>query len=139
MDYYKESIETVLSSLNTSTEGIMTEDAKKRQEEQGFNEISRKDRQSTLSMFIDTFKDPLVIVLLIVAIVQIVLGEAVESLIIFAVLIINSILSVVQTKKADASLLSFRLMAPPTTKVKKKRRRCSRVFKTNGYSNDYSH
>ena len=104
MDYYKESIETVLSSLNTSTEGIMTEDAKKRQEEQGFNEISRKDRQSTLSMFIDTFKDPLVIVLLIVAIVQIVLGEAVESLIIFAVLIINSILSVVQTKKAEDSL-----------------------------------
>ena len=117
MDYYKESIETVLSSLNTSTEGIMTEDAKKRQEEQGFNEISRKDRQSTLSMFIDTFKDPMVIVLLIVAIVQIVLGEAVESLIIFAVLIINSILSVVQTKKAEDSLESLRQMATPTTTV----------------------
>lgn len=117
MDYYKESIETVLSSLNTSTEGIMTEDAKKRQEEQGFNEISRKDRQSTLSMFIDTFKDPLVIVLLIVAIVQIVLGKAVESLIIFAVLIINSILSVVQTKKAEDSLESLRQMATPTTTV----------------------
>ena len=117
MDYYKESIETVLSSLNTSTEGIMTEDAKKRQEEQGFNEISRKDRQSTLSMFIDTFKDPLVIVLLIVAIVQIVLGKAAESLIIFAVLIINSILSVVQTKKAEDSLESLRQMATPTTTV----------------------
>lgn len=117
MDYYKESIETVLSSLNTSTEGIMTEDAKKRQEEQGFNEISRKDRQSTLSMFIDTFKDPMVIVLLIVAIVQIVLGEAVESLIIFTVLIINSILSVVQTKKAEDSLESLRQMATPTTTV----------------------
>ena len=117
MDYYKESIETVLSSLNTSTEGIMTEDAQKRQEEQGFNEISRKDRQSTLSMFIDTLKDPLVIVLLIVAIVQIVLGEAVESLIIFAVLIINSILSVVQTKKAEDSLESLRQMATPTTTV----------------------
>lgn len=95
----------------------MTEDAKKRQEEQGFNEISRKDRQSTLSMFIDTFKDPMVIVLLIVAIVQIVLGEAVESLIIFAVLIINSILSVVQTKKAEDSLESLRQMATPTTTV----------------------
>lgn len=117
MDYYKESNETVLSSLNTSTEGITTEDAKKRQEEQGFNEISRKDRQSTLSMFIDTFKDPLVIVLLIVAIVQIVLGKAVESLIIFAVLIINSILSVVQTKKAEDSLESLRQMATPTTTV----------------------
>lgn len=117
MDYYKESNETVLSSLNTSTEGIMTEDAKKRQEEQGFNEISRKDRQSTLSMFIDTFKDPLVIVLIIVAIVQIVLGKAVESLIIFAVLIINSILSVVQTKKAEDSLESLRQMATPTTTV----------------------
>lgn len=117
MDYYKESTETVLSSLNTSTEGIMTEDAKKRQEEQGFNEISRKDRQSTLSMFIDTFKDPMVIILLIVAIVQIVLGEAVESLIIFAVLIINSILSVVQTKKAEDSLESLRQMATPTTTV----------------------
>ena len=117
MDYYTDRIETALPSLNTSTEGIMTEDAKKRQEEQGFNEISRKDRQSTLSMFIDTFKDPLVIVLLIVAIVQIVLGEAVESLIIFAVLIINSILSVVQTKKAEDSLESLRQMATPTTTV----------------------
>lgn len=117
MDYYKENNETVLSSLNTSTEGIMTEDAKKRQEEQGFNEISRKDRQSILSMFIDTFKDPMVIVLLIVAIVQIVLGEAVESLIIFAVIIINSILSVVQTKKAEDSLESLRQMATPTTTV----------------------
>ena len=117
MNYYKESKESVLSTLNSSTEGVSTEEAKKRQEEHGFNEISRKDRQSIFSMFIDTFKDPMVIVLLIVAIVQIVLGEAVESLIIFAVLIINSILSVVQTKKAEDSLESLRQMATPTSTV----------------------
>lgn len=117
MKHYNESKEVVLEALKTSTDGISSDEARKRQEEQGFNEISRKDKQSTLSMFIDTFKDPMVIVLLIVAIIQILLGEAVESLIIFAVLILNSILSVVQTKKAEDSLDSLRQMATPTTTV----------------------
>lgn len=117
MHFYQQSKEEVLSSLNTTDQGLTTEEVKKKQEEFGYNELEQKDRQSTFSLFLESFKDPMVIVLLIVAVIQIVLGETVESLIIFAVLIINSILSVVQTRKAEDSLASLRDMAAPSATV----------------------
>lgn len=117
MNFYQQSKEEVLSSLNTTDQGLTTEEVKKKQEEFGYNELEQKDRQSTFSLFLESFKDPMVIVLLIVAVIQIVLGETVESLIIFAVLIINSILSVVQTRKAEDSLASLRDMAAPSATV----------------------
>ncbi|RGA73512.1 ATPase, partial [Klebsiella pneumoniae] len=48
---------------------------------------------------------------------QLVLGEVVESLIIFLVLIVNSIISVVQTRKAESSLDALREMSAPVAKV----------------------
>ncbi|MBC8924060.1 hypothetical protein IAI17_40405, partial [Escherichia coli] len=56
-------------------------------------------------------------VLVIAALVQLVLGEVVESLIIFLVLIVNSIISVVQTRKAESSLDALREMSAPVAKV----------------------
>ncbi|WP_208559201.1 cation-translocating P-type ATPase [Marinilactibacillus kalidii] len=117
MQYYQQKPEDLLSSLDTTKEGLSTSEVKKRQEENGFNELEQKERQSTFSLFLESFKDPMVIVLLIVAIVQVILGEAVESIIIFTVLVINAILSVVQTRKAEDSLASLRDMAAPTATV----------------------
>lgn len=117
MNFYQQSPENVLSSLNTTDKGLTSEEVKKKQEEHGYNELEQKDRQSLFSLFIDSFKDPMVIVLLIVAIIQIVLGETIESIIILTVLIINSILSVVQTRKAEDSLASLRDMAAPSATV----------------------
>lgn len=117
MDYYKRKSEEVLTELNASREGLTTEEVTSRLEQHGLNEIAQKDRRSILSLFIESFKDPMVIVLLIVAIIQILIGEQLESLIIFTVLILNSILSVVQTKKAEDSLESLRKMASPSAKV----------------------
>lgn len=117
MQHYQQNTEEVLSSLNTTGDGLTSSEVKKRQEEKGFNELEQKDRQSTLSLFLESFKDPMVIVLLIVAVVQVLLGETVESIIIFTVLVINSILSVVQTRKAEDSLASLRNMAAPTATV----------------------
>ncbi|GAB3961557.1 hypothetical protein GCM10027614_84930 [Micromonospora vulcania] len=69
-----------------------------------------------MKLFLETFKDPMVIVLVIAALVQLVLGEVVESLIIFLVLIVNSIISVVQTRKSS-SLDALREMSAPVAKV----------------------
>ncbi|EUJ19030.1 putative cation (calcium) transporting ATPase [Listeria aquatica FSL S10-1188] len=68
-------------------------------------------------LFLETFKDPMVIVLVIAALVQLALGEVIESLIIFIVLIVNAIISVVQTKKAESSLDALREMSAPEAKV----------------------
>ncbi len=79
--------------------------------------MKEKKKTSTWELFIDTLKDPMVIILLLVAFVQLFLGEFVESLVIFIVLMINSVVAVVQTKRAESSLDALRQMSAPSAKV----------------------
>ncbi|MGL6106455.1 calcium-translocating P-type ATPase, PMCA-type [Romboutsia sp.] len=110
---YIEAIESVKSHLN----GISNEEARKRLEQNGYNELKEGKKVPTWKLFLESFKDPLVIILLIAAIVQIFLGEVVESVIIFIVVILNSLLGVTQTKKAEGSLESLKKLSAPQAKV----------------------
>ena len=101
--FYKKSIKEVIKSLNSSLNGLSKADAKERIKTYGYNELKEKEKTSTLKLFLETFKDPLVIILLIAALIQVFLGEVVESSIILAVVTLNAILSVVQSKKDSGS------------------------------------
>lgn len=117
MQFYRESKETVLEHLQTAENGLTQQEVQKRLERDGYNEIKGKEKVPTWKIFLETFKDSMVIVLLIAAGVQLALGEVVESIIIFLVLIINSVISVVQTKKAEGSLEALQNMSAPSAKV----------------------
>ena len=103
--FYKKSSEEVLNELKSNISGLSIKEAKSRLEKYGYNELAEKSKVPTWKLFLDSFKDPLVIILLIAALVQVFLGEVIESSIIFAVLILNSILGVVQTKKQKDLLI----------------------------------
>ncbi len=115
--FYKKSVEETLSQVNSSLKGLSSSKANELLKKYGPNELKEKSKVPIWMLFLETFKDPLVIILLIAALVQIFLGEGMESLIIFAVLILNSILSVVQTKKAESSLQSLKKLSVPNAKV----------------------
>ncbi|MDU6248741.1 MAG: HAD-IC family P-type ATPase, partial [Paeniclostridium sordellii] len=115
--FYKKSIDETLNHLNTSLDGLTSDQAKDLLEKHGYNELKEKAKTPTWKLFLETFKDPLVIILLIAALVQVFLGEGTESLIIFAVIALNSVLSVVQTKKAEGSLASLKKLSVPNAKV----------------------
>lgn len=115
--FYKTTSEEVIRHLNSKMEGLAQEDAKKRLSENGYNELEEKSKTPTWKLFVESFKDPLVVILLVAALVQVFLGEVVESVIIFSVLILNSILGVVQTKKAEGSLASLKQLSVPNAKV----------------------
>lgn len=117
MEYYQKEQKSVLSELNTTTNGLNDTEVKSRLEKYGTNELKSAKKDSILKLFLETFKDAMVIVLLIVAVVQILMGSVVESLIIFAVLMINSVVSVVQTKKAEGSLDALKNMSAPIAKA----------------------
>lgn len=117
MAVYQKSIEDVLDDVNTTENGLTDAEAGRRIDEYGYNEIEEKEKASTLKLFLETFKDAMVIVLLVAAGVQIALGEIAESAIIFLVLIINAIISVVQTKKAESSLEALQDMSAPEANV----------------------
>ncbi|MEG2740327.1 cation-translocating P-type ATPase [Clostridium sp.] len=115
--FYKKSIDETLNQLNSSLDGLSSDTAQKLLTTHGYNELKEKDKTPTWKLFLETFKDPLVIILLIAALVQVFLGEGTESLIIFAVIALNSVLSVVQTKKAEGSLESLKKLSVPNAKI----------------------
>ena len=115
--FYKKSINETLESLDSKLDGLNSTLVKEKQSKYGFNELQEGERVSTWKLFLENFKDPLVIILLIAAGIQIFLGEVVESIIIFAVVILNAVLGVVQTKKAEDSLQSLKKLSAPNAKV----------------------
>ncbi|MGO2260858.1 MAG: cation-translocating P-type ATPase, partial [Lactococcus lactis] len=117
MQPYNQSVNEVLEETKSQFEGLSPKEVKNRQAKDGFNELKEKKKTSTWELFIDTLKDPVVIILLLVAFVQLFLGEFVESLVIFIVLMINSVVAVVQTKRAESSLDALRQMSAPSAKV----------------------
>ena len=117
MQPYNQSVNEVLEETKSQFEGLSPKEVENRQAKDGFNELKEKEKTSTWELFIDTLKDPMVIILLLVAFVQLFLGEFVESLVIFIVLMINSVVAVVQTKRAESSLDALRQMSAPSAKV----------------------
>ena len=112
MEFYQKNKEDVLASVQSSEQGLTNDEAKARLKRDGYNEIADKEKVSTWQLFLESFKDPMVIVLLIAAGVQVALGEVVESIIILLVLILNAIISVVQTKKQKVRLKHYGICRP---------------------------
>ena len=118
MEFHSRAIEEVLQAVDSTEKGLSSTEVKNRLDRDGYNELAAKDRDPVWKLFLENFKDPMVIVLLIAAVVQIILGEIMESIIIFAVLIINAIISVVQTKKAESSLDALRQLSAPSSWIR---------------------
>lgn len=115
--FYMMSVEDSLKTLESKREGLSSEDVEKRLLEYGKNELKEKASVPTWKIFLESFKDPMVIILIVAAVIQIATGSIMESLIIFLVLILNAILGTVQTKKAESSINSLKQMSVPDAKV----------------------
>ena len=115
--YYRQTAEEVLAAKNASSGGLTDQEARRRLEQFGPNKLSEGKKKSTLQIFLEQFKDLLVIILIIAAIISAVSANAESTIVIFAVLILNAILGTVQYLKAEKSLESLKAMSSPTAKV----------------------
>ena len=115
--YYRQTAEEVLAARNASAGGLTDQEARRRLEQFGPNKLSEGKKKSTLQIFLEQFKDLLVIILIIAAIISAVSANAESTIVIFAVLILNAILGTVQYLKAEKSLESLKAMSSPTAKV----------------------
>lgn len=96
---------------------LTKEQARENLKKYGYNELVEGKEKSVLEIFLEQFKDFLVIILIISAVVSCVLGEAESAVVIFAVIILNAILGTVQTVKAEQSLNSLKKLSAPEAKV----------------------
>ncbi|WP_288300175.1 cation-translocating P-type ATPase [uncultured Lactobacillus sp.] len=115
--YYLQTKAKVLEELKTGSGGLSSQQAKDSLAKYGKNTLIEGKKKTTLQVFLEQFKDLMVIILIIAAVISAFTGELESTLVIIAVLILNAILGTVQHIKAEKSLESLKSLSSPSAKV----------------------
>ena len=120
-DFYCKSIDQTLQELESDLNcGLTADEAKHRLEQYGPNKLKSAKRKSMLLRILEQFKDFLVIMLIIAAVISaVVVRDAKDAIIIVAILVINMVIGITQENKADNALKELKNMASPKAKVKR--------------------
>ncbi|HLD05816.1 MAG TPA: calcium-translocating P-type ATPase, SERCA-type [Candidatus Nanoarchaeia archaeon] len=117
MDAYRLSEKEVLRELDSSLFGLSKEAVSRRLEEYGPNVLKEEPRKPWWRMFLEEFKDVMVLMLLGALLVSLLLGEHTDAIFIFVVVILNAIIGYIQEYKAEESLQALKKMMSPEAKV----------------------
>ena len=115
--FYQLSKEETRKKVNGQQEPLTDQQVREHQEKYGKNELVEGKKKSTFQIFLEQYKDFLVIILIVAAIVSGFLGDAESAIVILVVITMNAILGTVQTVKAEQSLSSLKKLSGPTAKV----------------------
>ena len=119
--WFTKSKEEVLRSLDTDVKnGLSSQEAEKRLQSFGRNELDVKKKESIVKKVIGQLEDPMIIVLLIAAFLSYVSSgfkDWTDSVIILLIVVINAIISISQENNANKSLEALQKMSAPLAKV----------------------
>ncbi|TXK85700.1 calcium-translocating P-type ATPase, SERCA-type [Paenibacillus sp. N3.4] len=116
--WYQLTSEEVLQSQQVSMQqGLPWEEALKRQEEEGKNELSEGQRVSPITLLLNQFKDFMVLVLLGATLISGLLGEYLDAITIVIIIVMNGVLGFVQEFRAERSLRALKELSAPNANV----------------------
>ena len=126
--YYLEDAAKVLRELKTTENGLSEAEAEKRLAENGKNKLQEAEKKPLIKRFIESISDPMIIMLLTAAAIQAVvnvlqmsegfkLSEFADVIVIMAVVVINTIMSLIQESKAEDAMDALMQMTASTSKV----------------------
>jgi P-type Ca2+ transporter type 2C len=118
--YYAMTVEEAIKSLSTSvSDGLSSEEARVRLAKFGKNVLAARKKTSIFKLLLSQFSEFLVIILLFAGFISYILGETIDAMIIFFVVLINSAVGVVQEYKAEKALEALkRMMSLQATAVR---------------------
>ena len=123
MEAYQRSIPQTIEETKTNIKkGLTSEEVLHRQSLYGYNQLAAKKQKSLFQLFLNQFKDFLVIILLIAAAISIITGlltheGLLDGIIILAIVLLNALLGVSQEQKANHALAALKKMSSPQAKV----------------------
>ena len=115
--YFNKNVSDIFTEFSSGMEGLTGEQVEKNREQFGENKLYEKKKKSVLQVFLEQFKDLLVIILIIAALISLSTGNLESTIVIITVLILNAILGTVQYLKAEKSLESLKKLSAPIAKV----------------------
>ena len=117
-NWFAETTERVLCELKTDADqGLSRTEAALRLNQVGPNEIREAQRRSPIAMFLGQFSDLMIVVLIVAAIVSGLVGEALDSIAILVILVLNAVIGFVQEYRAERAINALKALAAPAASV----------------------
>ncbi|MBC2889663.1 cation-translocating P-type ATPase [Gordonibacter massiliensis (ex Traore et al. 2017)] len=115
--WHAKPVDVALAALESAPDGISAAEARRRLAQNGPNELASKPPKSLGAMARKQLGDPMVLILVVAAVLSALLQEWAEAGIIFAIVVVNAVIGIVQESRAQSSLEALRSMSAPTARV----------------------
>ena len=115
--WHQEQIEDIFKRLDSGKEGLTAGEAEKRLQQYGPNELQAKKKKTPVMMFLDQFKDFMIIILIAAAVIAGIIGEMTDTFVIIAIVIANAIIGFVQEYRAERAMEALKRMASSAATV----------------------
>jgi len=109
----------VYEELRTSPEGLSHEEANRRLEQHGRNELEERGLRSPLAVLLGQFTEIMVLVLIVAAVVSFLIGETTDAIMIMVIVVLNAILGFTQEYRAERAIAALKELAVPTVRVRR--------------------
>lgn len=118
--YYKKSTNDILDAFKSSVDrGLLQDVAQKRLEDDGENVLKLENSVSALMIFIQQFKNPLIIILSFGVLLSLYSGHLIDAIAIFVIIMINVIIGYLQEMNMHKSMDALKNMSTPIVQVKR--------------------
>lgn len=117
--FYRQTTLQVLERLHATPQGLLTTEAMERLQKNGPNELPQGKKITLWQRIIAQFKDLMILILIVAAIVAAFAGELSDTIIILLVVVLNAAFGVFQETKAENAIDALQKMSTPTTRVRR--------------------
>jgi Ca2+-transporting ATPase len=114
---HQKEIGDIIEELRSSPQGLSEDEVRKRLETYGFNELKEKKKKTPFMMFLDQFKDFMILVLIAAALISGIIGELSDTIAIVIIVVLNAIIGFVQEYRAEKAMEALKMMAAPAATV----------------------
>jgi Ca2+-transporting ATPase len=119
MRWHQKTVDDVLEELNSSLRGLSSEEAEKRLLEYGPNELKEKAKKTPFMMFLDQFRDFMILVLIAAALISGFIGELSDTIAIIVIVVLNAVVGFIQEYRAEKAMAALKKMAAPSATVRR--------------------
>jgi Ca2+-transporting ATPase len=117
MHWHQKNIKDIVDELLSSPNGLSLVEARKRLEKYGLNVLKETKKKTPFMMFLDQFRDFMILVLIAAAIISGIIGELSDTIAIVVIVVLNAIVGFVQEYRAERAMAALKKMAAQTATV----------------------
>jgi Ca2+-transporting ATPase len=114
MHWHLKDVKEIIEQMQSSYNGLSSEEAARRLDEYGPNELKEKKKKTSFMMFLDQFKDFMILILIAAAVISGFIGELSDTIAIIVIVVLNAVIGFIQEYRAEKAMAALKRMAAPS-------------------------